>query len=267
MSSGPGLASSAVPQAENGALRGVTALVLAGGFGTRLRPAVGDTPKALAPVGGRPFLHYLLRYLSSHGVQDVVIGTGYGAEQIRTYCGDGAPWGLRVRYSHEAAPLGTGGAIKQAEGLVTSERLLVMNGDSLVRADLDEVLAFHEQRAALGTIVLVRVPERARFGSVALREDGAIAGFAEKAAEGTGWISAGVYLLERGVVADIPEGRQTSVEHEVFPRFVGRGLYGFTCPGEFLDIGTPDAYAAAQAFVPAWFGDPGNEQAEGAVRG
>lgn len=231
------------------AIAASTVLVLAGGLGSRLRPVVGGLPKVLAPVAGRPFLHYLLDYLRDQGACDILLSTGYGAEQVAASCHDEASWDVRLRYSRETELLGTGGAIKHAEAAIGSDPFLVTNGDSLVRADLSRLLAFHAARDARITIALVEVPDKDRFGAVRLAGDGAITAFDEKGAGGLGLINAGIYVFDRAVLASIPTGRAVSVEREVFPRFVGAGLYGLTVPGPFIDIGTPESYLTAPTIV------------------
>jgi NDP-sugar pyrophosphorylase family protein len=227
-------------------VRSVTALVLAGGLGTRLRPLTGDLPKALAPVAGRPFLAYVLLYLHDQAISDVVVCTGYGGEKVAEYCGSGARWGVRIRCSRETRPLGTAGAIKNAEELIGSDPFFVMNGDSLVRADLARLIELHQMKRARISMVLVEVEDQMRFGSVLLGEGDSILGFNEKGRNGPGFISAGVYLFERSVLETIPTGENVSVEQDVFPRFVNKRFYGMKVPGPFIDIGTPNSYALAQ---------------------
>lgn len=224
----------------------LTALILCGGRGSRLRLVIGDLPKVLAPVAGRPFLHYVLHYLRSQDISDVVLCTGYGAEQVLGYCKDGSPWDLHIRDWPEAEQLGTGGAIKHAQFLIASNPFLVLNGDSLVRADLHDLVTFHTEKQARITMILTEVPDKMRFGSVVLASDGSIAGFSEKGSQGAGLINAGIYLMDRAVLEAIPTGRNVSIERDVFPRFMGKGLYGMVTPGPFIDIGTPEAYAMAQ---------------------
>lgn len=243
----------AAPSAPAGSTA-TTALVLAGGLGSRLRPVVGNLPKVLAPIAGQPFLSYLLAYLRGQGIADILLSTGYGAEHVSDYCRDGSRWGVRVRYSREAEPLGTGGAIKRAEGLITSDPCLVLNGDSLVRADLARLLAAHAERQARITMALVEVPDKARFGSVLQADGGAIAAFREKGDQGSGLINAGIYVIDRAVLDAIPVGYNVSVERDVFPSFVGKGLYGLVVDAPFIDIGTPEAYAAAQTIAAGWAG-------------
>jgi len=229
-------------------LSGTTAAILVGGLGTRLAPVVGDLPKALAPVAGVPFLDRLLGRLAAWGLRDVVLCTGVGADRVAAHCGDGARWGLSLRLSREETPLGTGGALRHARGFLSTSPFLVFNGDSLADTDPAALVAFHRQRRAAATLLLVRVADRTRFGSVRLDADGRIAAFEEKGVAGAGLINAGVYALEPGVLDPIPAGRPVSLESDVFPALVGQGLFGLATDARFIDIGTPDSYKQAEAF-------------------
>lgn len=231
------------------------ALVLCGGLGTRLRAVYSDGPKALAPVGGRPFLHYMLDWLRQQGVRRAVLCAGFRAEQIRELYpeGQGEP---EIQYSVESEPLGTAGAVKNAEGLIDAERFFVLNGDSLADVSLAELLAFHCARAAQATLATVAVDAAARFGSVLLDAEGRVTGFREKSAaalSGRQNVNAGIYVIERAVLARIPIGRAVSFERDVFPALTGNGLYGFKTNGSFIDIGVPEGLASAQAEIPGRF--------------
>lgn len=226
----------------------MTTLVLAGGLGTRLRPVVGNVPKVLASIGGRPFLYNILQYLHNQSQCDVVLCTGFEADQVAAYSGDGFQWGIRIRYSSEAEPLGTGGAIKHAQPLINSDPFLVLNADSLVNVDLSSLLGLHSQNRAKITIALTPVSDSSRFGSVELDKHGAVSAFGEKLKSGPGLINAGIYSIDRAVLDVIPAGRSVSLEREVFPHFLGKGMYGMVVRGPFIDIGTPEAYERAQSF-------------------
>lgn len=234
--------------ADGGASGPRTAVVLAGGLGTRLAPVVGPRPKVLAQVLGRPFLAFLLDRLAASGIARVVLCTGYGGGQVRAYFGDrhGA---LALAYSREAAPLGTAGALRLALPLLDEDPVLALNGDSYCDADLAAVWAAHHASGAAATLVLAEVSDAARYGSVATDGDGRVVGFAEKTASGPGWVSAGIYVLARRVLEEIPRGRPVSLEREVLPRWIGRGLRAERSDGTFIDIGTPRAYAAADAVL------------------
>jgi NDP-sugar pyrophosphorylase family protein len=225
-----------------------TAAILCGGLGTRLRPVAGDTPKALVEIAGTPFLDRLLAHLAASGLHDVVLCTGVGADRVAAHCGDGSRWGLEIRSSREDTPLGTGGALRLARGLIASSPFLVLNGDSFVDADPRALVSFHTARRAGATLLLVRVPDRSRFGSVRLGDGGRIAAFEEKGLAGPGLVNAGVYALSRNVLDAIPAGRPVSLESEVFPALVGGGLFGFVAHARFIDIGTPESFREAGRF-------------------
>jgi D-glycero-alpha-D-manno-heptose 1-phosphate guanylyltransferase len=227
----------------------VRAFVLCGGLGTRLRPVLGDRPKSMALISGTPFLQLLLDRLGSQGVDDVILGTGYMAEKIKRYFGSGNKFAVRVRYSREDEPLGTGGALKLAESLI-SDPVLVLNGDSYVEWKLVPMLELFTAKDAAIVLVLHAVADVTRYGSVALDHDGRITQFVEKGVRaGPGLINAGVYLLRKEIVRDLPEGQAISLEREVFPRLLDRGVYGLVCTGLFIDIGIPDDFNRAQALL------------------
>jgi NDP-sugar pyrophosphorylase family protein len=225
------------------------ALILAGGLGTRLRGVLPDTPKVLAPVAGRPFLAHLLDWLADVGVRDVIICTGYRAAQVTR------AFGARYRdlylyYSWEPQPLGTGGALRRALGLTHAETVLALNGDSFVSCDLPVFLAWHRAHGFAGSLVLAEVDDASRFGTVRVNDGGAIRAFEEKRGNAEpGWINGGVYLLSRRLLESLPEGQPVSIEREGFPAWLSSGLGGYQSSGAFLDIGTPESLARAEAFL------------------
>ena len=226
----------------------VTAAILAGGAGSRLRPAVTGCPKALANVGERPFLAYLLDQLIAAGTREVVVCTGYLGDQIPNTFGESYGT-LRLSYSREITPLGTAGALRLALPLFNSNPVLVMNGDSYCDANLREFWLWHGNRQAKATLLLAPFLDPERFGQVQIDRDGKVTEFKEKgSSQGLGWINAGIYLLSRDLLAVIPANRTVSLEREVFPHWVGRGLYGFRTEARFMDIGTPEAYARSELF-------------------
>ena len=239
-----------VAETGNGAraLSGVTTAILSGGLGTRLRPVIADRPKVLAEIRGRPFLSYLLDQAEAAGLESVVLCTGYLGEQVQDTFGD--HYGnLRLAYSRERSPLGTGGALRRALPLLSSDPVLVLNGDSFCDLDLEDFWRFHRVPAAVGSLALTEMDDTRRYGRVLLEADGTISGFAEKTeTSGPGWINAGAYLLSQPMLRSIPEDRPVSLEREVFPSWSGRGLRGYRNRGRFLDIGTPETYTAADRF-------------------
>jgi len=233
------------------ALDCATAVILAGGLGTRLRPVVGENPKVLASVRNRPFLAYLLEQIAQANIRHAVLCIGYRGDQVRSVLGDTYA-GIRLVYSQESSPLGTAGALRLAMPLLQSDPILVMNGDSLCEADFQAFGAWHLTRTADATLLLTQVPDTRRFGRVQVDEEGRVLAFEEKDGRNTpGWINAGVYLISRRLIQAIPASGAVSLEREVFPARVGRGLYGYRSQGRFLDIGTPDAYAMAEQFFAA----------------
>ena len=217
------------------------AVILVGGLGTRLGALACDGPKPLVPVAGRPFLEHLVRWLVRGGVRRIVLAVGHRAERVEEHFGDGAAFGAEIVYSREDEPLGTGGALRQAAARTDAWPVLALNGDSFAAVDLGAMLSAHVLTQARLTVALTEVAECGRFGSVRPGPDGAILRFAEKSSEGPGLVSAGVYLLERDVVAMIPPGR-SRLEHDVFPRLAGEGACGFVARGYFVDIGLPEDY-------------------------
>jgi len=225
-----------------------TAVILAGGRGTRLRSVLPHQPKVMAEFHGRPFLAYLLDQLVAGGVQKVVLCTGYRGEEIRTRLGD-AYGPMPLAYSHEDEPLGTGGALRLALPVLDSDPVMVMNGDSLIEADLQDYLAWFLGRPGAAALLLTRVEDTARFGRVEVAGDGSITNFKEKGVPGPGWINAGVYLLKKAVLDLMPPRRFLSLEEDLLPTLMGQGLYGHRVAGKFIDIGMPESYAEAAEFL------------------
>jgi NDP-sugar pyrophosphorylase family protein len=226
-----------------------TAVILAGGLGTRLRPAVADRPKALAPVAGRPFITYLLDQLEATSVRRVVLLTGYRGDQVRRELGE--RYGrLTLAYSPEPSPLGTGGALRAAVPMIDSPTVLALNGDSYCGVDMAAFAAAHHRRGGGASLALTRVGDAGRYGRVKTDRGGRVTAFAEKqAGGGPGWVNAGVYLFERRLLEAAPAGRPASLEREWLPAWVAGGaVFGFRSAAPFLDIGTPESYAAAAAF-------------------
>ncbi|HXZ40401.1 MAG TPA: nucleotidyltransferase family protein [Terriglobales bacterium] len=235
------------------------AMILAGGLGTRLRAVFDAGPKSMAPVGGRPFLEYLLLQISRAGFRQVLLCVGYGRTQVERWAGDGKKWGLHIHYSAESTPLGTAGAIKLAAKLIDDEAFLVLNGDSFLAVDLRELVQEHLRCEAWATVALAKVPDSTRYGTVVLNPEGRIAAFLEKnAARGNDpccsyLVNGGIYVFNKGVLNDVPERRAVSLEEEVFPQLVSKGVKGFVSDGYFIDIGLPDDFQRAQTELPAHF--------------
>jgi len=222
--------------------------ILAGGLGSRLRPVVADRPKVLAPVAGRPFLAWWCEALQRADVPEAVLCTGFRAEQVQAGLGQNC-FGLSLHYSVEPEPLGTAGALCHALPMLSADTVLALNGDSFCELDLAAFWAAHQARQALVSMALTQVEDTRRFGRVRLQDDGRVLEFEEKAAvRGPGWINAGVYLLSRRWLASAPATRPLSLEHDLLPRWLPAGVFGWPAGGRFIDIGTPEAYASASGF-------------------
>ncbi|MSR57188.1 MAG: galactokinase [Planctomycetaceae bacterium] len=239
------------------ALSETTAMILAGGLGTRLRSVVADVPKVLAPVRGRPFLAWLLDKLARAGLRHVVLCTGYRGEMVQQTFG-ACYQSVSIDYSQEPAPLGTGGALKQALPLARSQTILALNGDSFCDADLAAFQAWHTRHEFAGSLLLTEVADSSRYGRVQSTNDGRIRRFDEKGKDsGRGWINAGLYLLNRDLFDDHSAQTDTSngvisLERDLLPRWIEASLGGCPSDGKFLDIGTPESFAATdQFFAPA----------------
>src|SRR3954465_14078662 len=223
------------------------ALILAGGEGTRLRPLTTTVPKPVVPLVDRPFIRFMIDWLHGHGVDDIVMSCGHLASGVRNVLGDGSALGIKLRYVEEPRPLGTGGALKYAEPLL-GERFLMLNGDVLTDIDLTAQIEQHERTGARATLALTPVEDPSAYGLVRTAKDGAVTEFVEKPSPDqidTNHISAGAYVLERSVLELLEPGQPASIERDVFPELVGRGLHGHVAQGYWMDIGTPERYLQA----------------------
>ena len=226
------------------------ALVLCGGRGTRLRSVVSDRPKVLAPVLGRPFLEWVLLGLRSQGLTEVTLCTGHGHDDIARSIGDGRTVGIAVSYSREPSARGTAGAIRNALEDQTFDRVLVTNGDSYCPVRVPELERVHVERGSCVTLWAVPSDDRARFGSLAVDDDGRVKAMSEKdGSAGPGLVNAGVYVLAREVISRIPPAGEVSLERDVLPEYAGRGMYAVVGDAPFLDIGTPDSYGQAESVL------------------
>lgn len=226
------------------------AIILAGGLGTRLRSVVPDLPKPMAPVAGRPFLAHVLDALTEAGFEAAVLAVGYRYEAIREHFG-GAYRGLVLRYSVEASPLGTGGAIRLALDQAGADPVFVLNGDTWLDLDYRAMLAAHRAADARLSVAACEVPDVARYGRLEVESD-RIVGFREKGESGPGLINAGTYLISAELIRRIPTGRPHSFEQELLMPLVSeiRPL-AYVTRGLFIDIGVPEDYARAQTLLAA----------------
>jgi mannose-1-phosphate guanylyltransferase len=227
------------------------AVVLVGGFGTRLRPLTNTRPKQMLPIVNRPMIEHVVGHLADHGVDDVVLSMGYRPDAFASAYPSGRCAGATLHYAVEPEPLDTAGAIRfAARDAGIDGRFLVVNGDILTDVDLTALVAFHDERGAEGTIHLFPVDDPSRFGVVPTDEKGRVTAFVEKPPRDeapTNLINAGTYVLEASVLDRIPGGRKVSVERETFPAMAADGtLYAWPGATYWLDTGTPEQYLRAQ---------------------
>lgn len=227
------------------------AIILAGGFGTRLRDVVSDVPKPMAPIAGRPFLAYLLHALAAQGYTHAVLATGYMHEKIEACFGQGFE-GIKLSHSVERTPLGTGGAMLAALRHCTTDSVTVLNGDTLFATDLARLRRFATRHDAALALVLRRVDDAGRYGAVEVDGTGRVTAFREKApGSGAGLINGGIYQVRRSLFDGFKEGEPFSFEKDLMQRrHADLPVYAYADDAFFIDIGVPDDYARAQILLP-----------------
>jgi NDP-sugar pyrophosphorylase family protein len=227
------------------------AIILVGGFGTRLRPLTNRIPKNIVPFCGVPFLTYQIAMLKKAGIKDITFSLGYKPDQIKKVFGDGRQYGVKLHYVVETTPLGTAGAIKNAEKFVKGASVAVLNGDILTDLDLSRMIAYHKAHHSIATLGLVEVKDPTAYGLVLTGAGGRVTRFVEKptpeeAVANT--INGGVYLFEPEVFDYIPPAIPFSAERSLFPHLLKMkaGFFGFVWRGYWQDIGTPEKYLTSQ---------------------
>ena len=235
------------------------AVILLGGKGTRIAARFPDLPKALVPVNGRPFLEWQFDWLRQNGIGQILLAAGHKADVLETYLASRPADGLRIRLSREPEPLGTGGALRYIEPLLTSDPVLVFNGDSLTphlkfSTQWKNVSGFfhtmEEMFPHCGKLFATPIQDPGRYGTVEFGADGFVTAFREKAERESGHVNTGIYLLPRELIAAIPAGRAVSIETEIFPALVAqKKLAALPAPPPLLDMGTPDGLEAMEKFL------------------
>lgn len=238
--------------------RDIAAIVLAGGFGTRIRHLVGDLPKPLAPVCGQPFLHWVLRFLVRQGISRAALSTHYEAAKVAEFARR-FDSGLAVQCVREDEPLGTAGGFLHAAAALDPppEGYLVLNGDSLTLAPLDQVVEAAWQPETVGSILGIELADASRYGRITADVNGRLVEFAEKQ-PGPALVNAGIYVFRRAALASFPAKRPLSFEYEAFPQLIvaGHRIAVARVSADFLDIGTESSLGEAEQFVMAnqrWF--------------
>jgi D-glycero-alpha-D-manno-heptose 1-phosphate guanylyltransferase len=227
------------------------AIILAGGFGRRLQSVIKDVPKPMADVGGRPFLSYVLDYLSSQGVLRAVLSVGYKYEVIQRYFG--SRYGrLSIEYVIDPEPLGTGGAIREALRSINEENAVVVNGDTFFVVDIRTMIKFHRQKKANITIALKPMCHFERYGAVIVDHDNRITGFTEKSLQAGGYINGGIYIVNKHSMDALQKyGKSFSFESDFLQKNINSiAAYAFVCNDYFIDIGISSDYKKAQDELP-----------------
>ena len=222
------------------------AVILVGGPGTRLQPHTDYTPKPMVPVLNKPFLEHTIAYLKHYGVDNIILTLSYLPEVIQDYFGDGSGFGVKLAYCVEDSPLGTAGAVKNAEEYLNST-FIVLNGDIFTDLDISAMVGFHRRNRAKATISLKWVDNPSAFGVVETDDDGRVSRFIEKPGPNqisTRWINAGTYILEPEVLGHVPANSHHMFETGLFPLLLklGEPVYGYQFSGYWLDMGTEDKY-------------------------
>jgi len=230
------------------------AIIIAGGFGTRLRPLTYNTPKLIVPVVNRPFVLHQIEHLIRHGVDEVILNLHYLSEEIKKLLGNGKKFGIKIYYSIEETPLGTAGAVKNAQEFFGTEPMLVFNGDVLCDVNISHVVNFHNEKNADVTLTLTEVDDPTSFGLVITDENGRVKRFVEKPS----WeqvscrtINAGLYVIDPKIFDGVPEGKPYSFERQLYPSLLERGaaIFGYLSRGYWIDIGNPQKYKEAHQAI------------------
>jgi D-glycero-alpha-D-manno-heptose 1-phosphate guanylyltransferase len=223
------------------------AIILAGGFGTRLQHIVNNLPKPMANINGKPFLFFLLRRLQAAGISHIILSTGYLHEKIENYFGNSFE-NLKITYSHETDPLGTGGAIQFALGKAETDNIFVLNGDTLFDIDFEYFDNFYRMKKTVLAVALRKEKDTSRYGSVKINETAKIIGFTEKhTARSEGLINGGIYLLNKKLIEYQKLPIFFSFEKEILEkRYTSNDFFGLPFDSYFIDIGIPEDYQRAQ---------------------
>ena len=225
------------------------ALFLAGGLGTRLRPLTNNLPKPMVPIMGKALLERNIENLKRFGIDEIVLSTCYKPAKIQKYFGDGSRFGVKISYICEDEPLGTAGAIKNAERFF-NDTFLVFNADILSDFDISEMIKYHREKGALATIAVTQVDNPSAYGVIEHDENGFITAFKEKPKPNettSNLINAGIYIFEPELLKEIPSGRAVSIERETYPLLLEKGykMAVYDRCSYWLDLGTPPKYLKA----------------------
>jgi len=230
------------------------AIILAGGQGMRIKEVTKDEiSKVMLFVNGKPFLYYILMYLKKEGIRSIVLCVGYKKEAIKEYFGNGSEYEMGINYSEENVPLGTAGAVKNAEKFIKDNSFFLLNGDTFFPINLKELLNFHRSKNAVVTLALKEMDDCYRYGRVELYKDFCVKDFIEKGVHQSGLINGGVYVMGKDILNVIKKDTFVSLEKDTLPSLVGKGLYGMVFDKYFIDIGVREDYFKANDEIPKYF--------------
>lgn len=225
-------------------------VILCGGLGKRLKSVISDRPKPMAEIKNRPFLDILVDYVASYGFKRFILCIGYNGNVIKKYYQSNKDNSVTILFSEESEPLGTGGAIKNAESLIKSNPFLVLNGDSFCQVDLHKFLDFHIKKRALLSMVLTGISKDRDYGVINLGRSQRIIKFDEKVeSKSSNFINCGIYSFDIRIFSLMPVNRNFSLEYELFPKIINSKFYGYITEGTFIDIGTPGKYRKAKKIL------------------
>ncbi|MGB3634763.1 MAG: nucleotidyltransferase family protein, partial [Rubrobacteraceae bacterium] len=230
------------------------AVIMAGGKGTRLRPLTSNQPKPMISIVNKPCMEHIVNLLKRHGIEEIVTTLGFMPEVIEDYFGDGSEWGVKMDHSIEEEPMGTAGSVKLAEDKLT-ERFVVVSGDALTDADLSKAVEFHRKSGAEATLVLQEVDDPSEFGIVVVDDEGRVERFLEKPDPEEVFsytANTGIYVLEPGILEEIPADEEYDFADDLFPKLLGEGrpVYGYVTEKPYWeDIGNIHQYLDAQRAV------------------
>jgi mannose-1-phosphate guanylyltransferase/phosphomannomutase len=225
----------------------VKAVIIAGGLGTRLRPLTYNTPKPIVPVANVPFVVHQIEHLVTHGVTEIILNLHYLSNEIKKILNDGKQWGIKINYSIEEHPLGTAGAVKNAEQFFDKGPMIVFNGDILTDINISKLVSYHQEKNARVTLALTEVEDPTSFGLVLTDKDGRVNKFIEKPNWGmvtAKTINAGIYVIDPKIFKEVPKGQEYSFERQLYPSLLAKGerVYGYLSGAYWIDIGNPEKY-------------------------
>ncbi len=264
------------------------AIIIAGGLGTRLRPLTYNMPKPIVPLANKPFVFHQIELLKKFGITEIILNLHYLSDNIREIFDDGKKLGVKIHYSIEEKPLGTAGAVKNAEKFFDTKPMLIFNGDILTDINLEKMIKFHEEKKGKVTLALTRVEDPTLYGLIITDENRRVLEFREKPS----WehvtantINAGIYIVDPSIFKLVPKGKEFSFERQLYPMLLERGekIYGYITDAYWMDIGDPVKYLKAHhdilsgdvmAVIPGnkisaniWVGDDVNISGSARVRG